>query len=242
MMKSDADDKVLSIDIGGSRIKGTILDMAGNMLRDYVRINTPTSAEPDDIMQAIVTLTKDFQPYNKVSVGFPGYVRSGVVHTAPNLSTEKWSGVELAKRLSVILSKPVRVLNDADMQGLGIATGKGLEMVVTLGTGFGTALLMQGNLLPHLEIAHHPVSKERDYDQYIGEKALNEVGIERWNKRLKKVIEILKTVINYDHLFISGGNSKKITFKTDDNITLVSNIDGIKGGAKLWQANNLFNV
>jgi len=241
-MKSDADDKVLSIDIGGSRIKGTILDMAGNMLRDYVRINTPTSAEPDDIMQAIVTLTKDFQPYNKVSVGFPGYVRSGVVHTAPNLSTEKWSGVELAKRLSVILSKPVRVLNDADMQGLGIATGKGLEMVVTLGTGFGTALLMQGNLLPHLEIAHHPVSKERDYDQYIGEKALNEVGIERWNKRLKKVIEILKTVINYDHLFISGGNSKKITFKTDDNITLVSNIDGIKGGAKLWQANNLFNV
>jgi polyphosphate glucokinase len=164
------------------------------------------------------------------------------VHTAPNLSTEKWSGVEFAKKLSTTLQRPVRVLNDADMQGLGIATGKGLEMIVTLGTGFGTALLMDGNLLPHLEIAHHPVSKERDYDQYIGEKALNEVGLERWNKRLKKVIEILKTVINYDHLFISGGNSKKITFKTDDNITLVSNIDGIKGGAKLWQANNLFNV
>jgi polyphosphate glucokinase len=242
MMNSDSDDKILSIDIGGSRIKGTILDMTGKMLRDYVRIDTPISAEPEDVVQAIVQLTKDFQPYNKVSVGFPGYVRNGVVHTAPNLSTEKWSGVEFAKKLSTTLQRPVRVLNDADMQGLGIATGKGLEMIVTLGTGFGTALLMDGNLLPHLEIAHHPVSKERDYDQYIGEKALNEVGLERWNKRLKKVIEILKTVINYDHLFISGGNSKKITFKTDDNITLVSNIDGIKGGAKLWQANNLFNV
>jgi len=242
MKSTGPEEKVLSIDIGGSRIKATILDIEGKMLRDYVRINTPSSAEPEHVMQAIVELTRSFQPYTKVSVGFPGYVRSGIVHTAPNLSTEKWRGVDLSCRLSEILKRPVRVLNDADMQGLGIASGKGLEMVVTLGTGFGTALLMDGNLLPHLEIAHHPVSKERDYDQYIGEKALEEVGIERWNKRIKKVIDILKTVINYDHLFISGGNSKKITFKTDDNITLVSNIDGIKGGAKLWQKDNLYNV
>lgn len=242
MKSTGPEEKVLSIDIGGSRIKATILDMQGKMLRDYVRIDTPSSAEPEDIMQAIVELTRSFQPYTRVSVGFPGYVRNGVVHTAPNLSTEKWKGVDLSKRLSEILKQPVRVLNDADLQGLGIATGKGLEMVVTLGTGFGTALLIDGNLLPHLEIAHHPVSKERDYDQYIGEKALEEVGIDRWNKRIKKVIEILKTVINYDHLYISGGNSKKITFKTDENITLVSNIDGIKGGAKLWQRENLYNV
>ncbi len=242
MKSTGPEEKVLSIDIGGSRIKATILDIEGNMLRDYVRINTPLSAEPEDIMQAIVELTRSFQPYTKVSVGFPGYVRNGIVHTAPNLSTEKWRGIDLSTKLSEILKRPVRVLNDADMQGLGIARGKGLEMVVTLGTGFGTALLMDGNLLPHLEIAHHPVSKERDYDQYIGEKALEEVGIERWNKRIKKVIDILKTVINYDHLYISGGNSKKITFQTDDNITRVSNIDGIKGGAKLWQKENLYNV
>lgn len=242
MKSTGTEEKVLSIDIGGSRIKATILDIEGNMLRDYVRINTPLSAEPEHIMQAIVELTRSFQPYTKVSVGFPGYVRNGIVHTAPNLSTEKWRGIDLSSKLSEILKRPVRVLNDADMQGLGIAKGKGLEMVVTLGTGFGTALLVDGNLLPHLEIAHHPVSKERDYDQYIGEKALEEVGIERWNKRIKKVIDILKTVINYDHLYISGGNSKKITFQTDDNITLVSNIDGIKGGAKLWQKENLYNV
>ena len=242
MKSTGPEEKILSIDIGGSRIKATILDIEGNMLRDYVRINTPLSAEPEDIMQAIVELTRSFQPYTKVSVGFPGYVRNGIVHTAPNLSTEKWRGIDLSSKLSEILKRPVRVLNDADMQGLGIAKGKGLEMVVTLGTGFGTALLVDGNLLPHLEIAHHPVSKERDYDQYIGEKALEEVGIERWNKRIKKVIDILKTVINYDHLYISGGNSKKITFQTDDNITLVSNIDGIKGGAKLWQKENLYNV
>lgn len=241
-MKLGSDEKILSIDIGGSRIKATILDVEGNMLRDYVRIETPPSAGPNDVLQAITELTKDFKEFTRVSVGFPGYVRDGIVHTAPNLSTEKWRGVDLKKNLSTLLKKPTRVINDADLQGLGIAKGKGLEMVVTLGTGFGTALLMDGGLLPHLEVAHHPVSKGRDYDQYIGKKALDEVGIERWNKRMKKVIEILKTVFNYDKLYISGGNSKKIDFVPEANILLVSNIDGIKGGVKLWLNDNHYNV
>lgn len=237
----DPHEKILAIDIGGSRIKATILDMEATILMDYVRAQTPPAASPDQVLQVIAELTKDFKEYTKVSVGFPGYVKKGIVYTAVNLSTEKWDGFDLKKALSKVLKKPVRVINDADMQGLGIAKGKGLEMVVTLGTGFGTALLMDGILLPHLEVAHHPLSKERDYDQYIGKKALEEVGIERWNKRMKKVIEVLKTVFNYDHLYISGGNAKKITFKLEDNISIVSNVDGIKGGARLWQENH-YNV
>ena len=212
------------------------------MLRDYVRIQTPPTPSPNEVLGAIEELTKDFKAYTRISVGFPGYVRDGIVHTAPNLSTEKWQGVDLKKRLSTLLKQPARVINDADLQGLGIAKGKGLEMVVTLGTGFGTALLMNGGLLPHLEIAHHPISKRRDYDMYIGKKALDEVGVERWNKRMKKVIEILKTVFNYDQLYISGGNSKKIDFKVDANVSIVSNVDGIKGGVKLWQNDNHYNV
>ncbi len=242
MAQTDPADKILTIDIGGSRIKGTVLDIDGKIIKDYTRVSTPAGGDPQDVMKAIEGLAKGLEPYSKVSVGFPGYVRSGIVHTAPNLSTEKWSGFNLAEKLSATLGKPVRVLNDADMQGLGIASGKGLEMVVTLGTGFGTAILIDGNLLPHLEIAHHPVSKERDYDEYVGEKAYQEVGSERWNKRLKKVLNIIKVVVNYDHLYISGGNAKKITFKMDDNITLKANIDGIKGGAKLWQKENYYNV
>jgi len=234
-------EKILAIDIGGSRIKATILDIEATILKDYVRAETPSGASPDQVLQVIAELTKDFKEYSKVSVGFPGYVKKGIVYTATNLSTEKWNGFDLKKALSKMLKQPARVINDADLQGLGIAKGKGLEMVVTLGTGFGTALLIDGILLPHLEVAHHPLSKERDYDQYIGKKALEEVGIERWNKRMKKVIEVLKTVFNYDHLYISGGNAKKLTFKLDDNISIVSNVDGIKGGARLWQENH-YNV
>ncbi len=126
-------------------------------------------------------------------------------------------------------------MNDADMQGLGIASGKGFEIVATLGTGFGTAFLNDGVLLPHLELAHHPVSKDRDYDEYIGEKALESEGAAKWNKRMKKVLDILKTVFNYDHLYLGGGNAQKIDFKLDSTISIVTNKDGIKGGARLWQ-------
>src|SRR4051812_42523801 len=199
-MQKDPAERILTIDIGGSRIKGTVLDIEGNIIQDYTRTTTPPGGEPQGVIDAIAALSKGLEPYSKVSVGFPGYVRNGIVHTAPNLSTEKWKGFNLATRLSSTLGKPARVLNDADMQGLGIAEGKGLEMVVTLGTGFGTAILIDGNLLPHLEIAHHPVSKERDYDEYVGEKAFQEIGSERWNKRLKKCLNIIKTVVNYDRL------------------------------------------
>src|SRR3989337_2886891 len=235
-------EKILSIDIGGSRIKATILDPDGNMLMDFQKIATPVSPDPGNVIQAILELTKSFQEYHRVSVGFPGYTRQGIIHTAPNLGTPKWKGILFSKLLSDVLNKPVRVLNDADMQGLGIASGNGLEMVVTLGTGFGTALFLEGNLLPHLEIAHHPFSKDRTYDEYIGDRALLEVGLEKWNKRVKKVIDVLKTVFNYDHLYIGGGNSKKISFDTDDTITKVSNLDGIRGGAKVWQREMYYAV
>jgi polyphosphate glucokinase len=235
MQSLASDERILSIDIGGSRIKATILDPDGNMLTDFHKIDTPSTADPNSVIQAILTLTKDFEEFNRVSVGFPGYTRIGVIYTAPNLGSSKWEGVPLSNMLADALGKPVRVLNDADMQGLGVIRGSGLEMVLTLGTGFGTALFYEGTLLPHLELAHHPFSKDRTYDDYIGERALIEVGLEKWNKRLKKILLVLKTVFNYDHLYIGGGNSKKITFDIGNMITLVSNVDGIKGGAKLWQ-------
>lgn len=234
MQSVGPDERILSIDIGGSRIKGTILDMDGNMLIDYQRISTPKFGGPENVIQGIVEMTRNFEIYTKVSVGFPGYVRSGIVYTAPNLGTGKWKRFNLSQQLSSVLNKPVRVVNDADMQGLGVASGKGLEMVITLGTGFGTALLIDGSLLPHLEIGQHPFTRKKTYDRYIGNGAMQEIGPEKWNKRLEKVISVLKTVFNYDHLFISGGNSKRISFELDKNITLVSNMDGIKGGAKLW--------
>ena len=234
-MEQSPGDKILTIDIGGSHIKATILSSTGELLMDYQKKVTPVPAYPENIINTIKELVQNFPPYNKISVGFPGYVKNGIVQTAPNLGNEFWNNIPLRDQLSNNLAKPVHVVNDADLQGLGVSSGKGFEMVITLGTGFGTALLNEGKLLPHLELAHHPVTKRKDYDQYIGEKALEKIGETRWNRRMQRVLSIVKTVFNYDHLYISGGNSSKLRFTLDDNISIVTNRDGIKGGAKLWQ-------
>ena len=194
---------ILTIDIGGSNIKATILNPEGDKIAEYTKMPTPQPSTPINVINLIKELVKNFTGYDKISVGFPGYVRDGVVKTAPNLGSESWENYPLQTNLGALLSRPTRVVNDADLQGVGIASGKGLEMVVTLGTGFGTALLLDGKLLPHLEIAHHPIKTDKDYDEYIGEQAYLRKGKEHWNYRLKKVIAILKTVFNYDRLYIS---------------------------------------
>jgi polyphosphate glucokinase len=233
--------KILTLDIGGTSIKATVLNEKGELLQDYKKVDSPNPASPDKVLETIQKLTSGFQSYDKVSVGFPGYIKKDIVYTAPNLNTELWKGINLNSLISNALNKPVRVINDADMQGLGVVSGKGLELVITLGTGFGTALLFEGNLLPHLELAHHSVTKSKDYDAYIGANALKKIGIDKWNYRIKRILKMLKTVFNYDHLYIGGGNSGKIDFKLDDNIKIITNEDGIKGGAKLWQLDdNLF--
>ncbi|RYE36325.1 MAG: ROK family protein [Sphingobacteriaceae bacterium] len=226
--------KILSIDIGGSHIKATVLDTAGKSLKEYEKVPTPSPASPEKVIEAIKELVKDFPEYDHISSGFPGYVKDGTVFTAPNLGTDLWKGTDMQKLLKDTLGKDAIVVNDADMQGMGVISGKGFEMVITLGTGFGTALFKDGYLLPHLEIAHLPIKKDKTYDQYLGDKAFEEEGKEHWNKRLKKVLSILKTVFNYDVLYIGGGNAREIDFKLDDNIKIVSNREGIKGGPRLW--------
>ncbi len=234
MKESVQNQDVLSIDIGGSNIKAVILNSKGEMLIDYKKLPTPVPATPENVIATIKTLIKTYPAYQKISVGFPGYVKNGVIKTAPNLGTDFWQDFDLAKKLSTELGKPAKVVNDADMQGLGVVDGKGFELVITLGTGFGSALLMDGQLLPHLELAHQPIGKHDSYDDYVGDRGLAKAGLEKWNKRVKKVLTILKTVYNYDTLYIGGGNASKIDFKLDDNIKLTNNKDGIKGGARLW--------
>jgi polyphosphate glucokinase len=227
--------KILCIDIGGTHIKATIVNEAGELQTEYKKLETPVPATPDKVLAVIQQLATALPGYEKISTGFPGYVKDGVVITAPNLGTKSWHGFKLSEQLVSLLGKPVKLVNDADMQGLGIANGKGFEIVATLGTGFGTAFLLDGKLLPHVELAHHPVSKNRTYDDYIGEKTMIAIGNGKWNKRMRNVLNILKTVFNYDHLYLGGGNAQKIKFKLDDNISVVTNVEGIKGGARLWK-------
>ena len=234
---------ILSIDIGGTSVKACILSKQGDLLTEFTKIPTPKKSTPEAIIECIKELLISFDDdFDKVSIGFPGYVKKGVVQTAPNLAENKWANIDLAQQVANLLNRPVRLINDADQQALGIVSGKGFEIVVTVGTGFGTALVYDGELLPHLELAHLPVTKNKDYDDYIGTAEFEKIGEKKWNQRLKRIIEIYKTVFNYDTLYIGGGNSKHISFELDHNIHLVTNKDGIKGGAKLWEAEEKYHI
>ncbi|WP_447641189.1 MULTISPECIES: ROK family protein [Chitinophagaceae] len=226
--------KILSIDIGGTNIKAAVLSKEGKLLTEYKKLPTPDPATPKAVLDVIKELAKGLT-FDHVSSGFPGSIKNGIIQTAPNLGTDYWKGTDWPKVLEKTFKKPARAVNDADMLGLGVVKGNGFEVVVTLGTGCGTALYYNGHLLPHLELAHHPIKNGKDYDQIIGDKALKRKGKKKWNKDVQYVLEVLKTVLNYDTLYLGGGNAKKIDFPLDENIKIVTNLEGIDGGAKLWR-------
>ncbi|HEY1212570.1 MAG TPA: ROK family protein, partial [Bryobacteraceae bacterium] len=214
----------------------------GQQQTEYRKFITPPQVTPSGVLDIVRQIARDMPDYGKISVGFPGYVRNGIVYTAPNLFTDHWKEIPLGQQIADALKKPVRLVNDADQLGLGVVSGNGFELAVTLGTGFGTAVLIDGYLLPHLELAHHPISKGRDYDAYIGAAALEEVGKKKWNKRMEKVFKVIKTVFNYDRLYVGGGNVDKLNLPIAPNIHRFSNLDGIKGGAKLWLLEDKYHI
>ncbi len=226
--------RTLAIDIGGSHLKASVLDRAGVFLSDRVRVVTPLGNPPGDIVETIAHLIEPLPQFDRISVGFPGVVRDGVVRTAPNLDHDGWKGFDLAGALASRLGKPIRVLNDADMQGLGVIKALGLEMVVTLGTGFGTGLYLNGRLLPHLEIAHQRFRKGETFDEQLGNAARKRVGDKKWSKRVRKAITDLRRLTNFDHLYLGGGNAKRITFEPDADVTIIGNKAGIEGGVAAW--------
>ncbi len=230
----------LAIDVGGSGLKASVLDAAGQMIADRVRVQTPQPSPPQAVVPALVALAKQLPAFDRVSMGFPGVVRNGRVLTAPNLGTDDWAGFDLAAALQEQLGKDVRIVNDADMQGLAAIEGDGLEMVVTLGTGFGTALYRDGCLMPHLELGQHPVRRNMSYDEYVGERARKKVGAKKWNRRIERVIETLRTLVNFDTLHIGGGNAKRLGFTLPADVRLVDNKAGILGGIALWEPGRVY--
>ncbi len=244
----------LSVDVGGTGLKASVLDRSGVMVADRVRVATPYPLSPDRLVSVLGKLVAPLPGAERASVGFPGMMREGVVLSAPHFSTtdgcledsdpelrEQWSGFALADALTEAFHLPTKVANDADMQGSAVVRGEGLELVVTLGTGFGSGLFYKGRLMPHLEIGHQPFRKGETYDKQLGEPTRKSIGDERWNKRLHKAVKNLRALFFFDHLYIGGGNSRRVR-RLDHlggDVTVVDNSAGILGGIRLWESEHL---
>jgi polyphosphate glucokinase len=225
--------RTLAIDIGGTGLKALVLGLDGTALTDRVRVETPRPATPEAVLDALWPLVEPLGDYHRISIGFPGVVIDGVIRTAPNLH-KSWRGFDLAGTVNQRLRRPVRVLNDAGVQGYGVVEGQGVELVLTLGTGLGCALYLDGRYVPNLELAHHPFRGDRTYEDYVGRKALEKVGKKRWNKRVRRVIAQIIPVWNPRRLYIGGGNAKHLKGELPEIVTITSNIAGLMGGIALW--------
>ena len=225
----------LCVDIGGTGVKLIVLSADGHQLCDRQRELTPDPATPESIIQVIESLARKVPGFDRVAVGFPGVVRNGLIETAANLDPN-WAGTNLADLLKKTFRSPVRVANDADVQGYGCITGQGVEMMLTFGTGMGSALFIDGRLVPNLELAHHIFKKGKTYEDYVGRDALESIGRTKWIRRVKRVIDTTKNVWNWDLMHLGGGNTKLLRDELfADNIRLHSNKAGVLGGYFLWE-------
>jgi polyphosphate glucokinase len=237
----------LVIDIGGTGLKASVLDSGGVMLTDRVRIPTTYPCPPDQLVAQLNQLVRPLPTFDRVSVGFPGVVRLGVILSAPHFITihgpgtpidqkliATWKGFDLGTALTRSFGRPVRIINDADLQGLDVITGTGVEVVITLGTGLGFSVFENGHLGPHLELAQHPFRKGETYNEQVGDAARKKIGNRRWNKRIRRVIATLDALVFFNHLYIGGGNARHLTSKLGPNVTVIDPDAGILGGLKLW--------
>jgi polyphosphate glucokinase len=224
----------LAIDVGGTGVKTILLNERGRPISERQRVDTPNPATPDAIFAAIDELIKPLGSFDRISVGFPGVVKHGATLTAHNLD-QAWVGFDLEKVLARKFRKPVRVANDAAVQGYGAIRGRGVELVITLGTGLGSSLFTSGHLVPGLELAHHPWKKKKTYEDFLGRKGLKRLGRKGWNKEVEEAIEQIEALFNFDHLYIGGGNATKIDFALPRHVTRVPNEDGLLGGVALWR-------
>jgi polyphosphate glucokinase len=243
----------LAVDIGGTGLKASVLDAKGSMVADRVRIPTTYPLPPEKLVADLTRLVAPLPAAERASVGYPGMVRDGLVLSAPHFSTKhgpgsavdadllsQWIRFDLASALTGAFHIPTKLANDADIQGAAVVQGTGLELVITLGTGFGSGLFYQGQLMPHLEIAHQPFRKGETYNDQLGEDTRKEIGDERWNKRVHKAIVNLRALMFFDHLYIGGGNSRRVTRNNlDADVTIIDNTAGILGGIKLWGSDHI---
>jgi polyphosphate glucokinase len=209
---------ILGIDVGGSGIKGALVDTKkGKLVADRIRIPTPKPALPEAVNDKIAKLVKQFKYEGPIGVGFPAIVLDGVVRSAANVADE-WIGFQGAKAMSKITGSKVTLLNDADAAGLAemhFGAGRkrrGVVMVLTLGTGIGSALFVDGHLVPNTEFGHLYLRKSKvDAENYASDRvrAAEKLTWEAWAARLDSYLRHLDFIFSPDLIILGGGVSKR---------------------------------
>ena len=242
----------LAVDCGGGGIKASVLEGAGTLAASPIRATTPYPLPPERLLTVIGSLAAQLPHADRITIGMPGMIRHGVVIATPHYVTRAgprtrtmpelvraWSGFDMRSAAQSTLGAPTLVLNDAEVHGCGLVTGRGLEMVITLGTGLGNAVFDTGVLAPHAELSHGTVKWGLTFDDYLGEHERIRLGDAHWSRRVRRVIESFRPVYLWDRLYLGGGNARRITAnqrnKLPQNVVIAANAAGIMGGVRAWE-------
>jgi len=218
------------------------------MLTERLRHRVPYPMSPDAFVALLDEMARELGEFDRATIGMPGMIRHGVVIATPHYPTfagphsdvdpvlaAAWSGFDVQTRLAGMWSRPVLVLNDAQVQGAAVITGQGFEVIFTLGTGLGCAMFDDGQIEPKLEISRIPVRKGVIYDEWVGAAARRRIGRRKWNRRVLETIDGLRPMFMWDRLFLGGGEAKRLRIPLPQDVFLVPNIMGIRGGVRVWQ-------
>jgi polyphosphate glucokinase len=207
---------ILGIDIGGSGIKGAPVDIeSGEMLADRHRIPTPHPAYPKDVGRVVSQLAREFDWKGPIGCGFPAVVQSGVSLTAANIH-KKWIGTSASELFSRSTGCPTTVINDADAAGLAemkFGAGKerkGVIFLITIGTGLGTALFSNGQLVPNTELGHIKIrGKDAELRASDAVRKKKDLSWKKWALRFDEYLDTLERLFWPDLFILGGGASKK---------------------------------
>lgn len=208
---------VLGIDFGGSGIKGALVDeQTGEMTTDRFRLDTPEGAKPEDVAQVVREIADHFEWKGRIGVGLPGVVLHGVVHTAANIDSS-WIGTDAEKLFSKKTGCPTYVVNDADAAGVaemtygvGKENPRGVVMFLTLGTGIGSALFIDGHLVPNTELGHLEIrGKDAERRASDATRKRKNLSWEDWAVRLQEYLNRLDALFWPDLFILGGGISKE---------------------------------
>lgn len=213
---------VLVIDIGGTNIK--FLATGQTEARKFASGPTMT---PDKMVAGVKQMTQDW-PYDAVAIGYPGPVIHGCITQEPHNLAPGWRGVDFEAAFGC----PVRLINDAAMQALG-SFDHGAMMFLGLGTGLGSAMVVQGTVVP-MELAHLPY-KKGTYEDYLGLRGLKRLGKKKWRYHVNEVITRLISAMQLDEIVIGGGNAKQLK-ELPPHCRLGTNANAFVGGFRLWEA------
>ncbi|HEV7502675.1 MAG TPA: ROK family protein [Vicinamibacteria bacterium] len=239
--KAPADDErrevarpvTLAIDVGGSHIKAALLGASGHLVSDRLSLDTPDPLTPKGLLDTLLGVAESLDAHDRVSVGINGLVHGGRIYAIPVTADPAFRGFDLAGRFRRRDRRPVRILNDAQMHGLGFVRGRGVEMVITLGTGLGSALFIDGKLGPHVQFLSAAGSEDLRGGDY-GDLACQSLGRKKWSRRVERLIDLLRRLTNFDHLYIGGGNARHLKLKLPRDVTSGDNSAALMGAVRMW--------